>query len=247
MTWMTTLKKIQKMKIVTDEINHSYYAPIKCWTLWQSGNAENGYMEAYDFNRHYQPINAHPVSQREAEELIDALSPHMHAGDEAAFSGLLPENLLYIGSNDETLIWYTPPQRRMLHFSFGIKSGTAAMPALLWSANRKSLYIYALQSARTRPSLQTPLYHAPFMNVYSNGAVCMGDVHIHIPQRCTIADFTKRWEHYFFESNFTHMLTTSIYKEKALTELWNGLMDTKTPFPTKKLVANNQTLKTILP
>ena len=48
------------------------------------------------------------------------------------------------------------------------------MPFLLWNYKNENLQIFALKRKPTKDT--DDLYNAPFMNVSSNGLVCMGNV-----------------------------------------------------------------------
>ena len=60
-----------------------------------------------------------------------------------------------------------------------IPNGKAYVPPMLWYASKYSLAVFALATDR-RPKENTPLYYAPFLNIYEDGKVCMGTVSIDI-------------------------------------------------------------------
>ena len=76
---------------------------------------------------------------------------------------------------------------------------------MLWLANKRSLKIFALPNNR-RPTEKTELFYAPFFNVYEDGNVCMGTVDVNIQNSTSLEEFTKKWEDYFFNSYFSHLM-----------------------------------------
>lgn len=89
--------------------------------------------------------------------------------------------------------------------SLGIQSGKVQVPPMLWFADKENLFVFALATDR-RPTEKTPLYYAPFFNVYEDGAVCMGTVSIDIKNSVSVEEFIQVWEDYFFNSYFSHLL-----------------------------------------
>jgi PRTRC genetic system protein B len=115
---------------------------------------------------------------------------------------LLDTRLLAVGSNEAA--WWSPASRRTLFFS--PESGMVkhsgeevAMPALLFHVRKGQLRIRAI-ACRGRPRPGTPLYVAPFWNIYPGGALCAGTMPIPTgePAQCIDA-----WETAFWDSAFT--------------------------------------------
>ena len=67
----------------------------------------------------------------------------------------------------------------------------------------------------TRPSMDTPLFLAPYYNLYTHGAMCAGNVAL--PKTLTERDITN-WETYFYDTEFTH----SNYHGAAVTQRAGG-------------------------
>jgi len=237
------------MKNIT-KLFEQVYEPKKILVVYEDNSEENDYLiEAFDVDGKGCPINAHPLSIQEAADLAMSLN----AANELNNSflkpkGLLPENLLYI--NPDTLgyvVWYSQPRLENLLFidDLEIPNGKAAIPGLIWKANKTSLSLFAYQE-KTKPTLNTPLFHAPFFNVYENGKVCMGTVNIQISAGCHLEEFTKMWERYFFGSYFSHLLMGSSPVKGNIIQLWQGLVNTGKTFPKNMLLKTKQTLKNIL-
>ena len=162
-------------------------------------------------------------------------------------NGILPTNILHISPSEKgTVLWYTKAQQRQLYFvdSLGIPNGMAQVPPMLWLASKSSLTVFALANNR-RPTEKTPLHYAPFFNIYEKGNVCMGTVSIDIKNSASVEEFIQAWEHYFFNSYFSHSLCENLTK-KNIVNLWKDLISTDKPFPKEVLKKNNKTLKNLL-
>lgn len=215
-------------------------------------HAEKGYSDSYveyfDMDENGSPINAHPLTTREAQRLSKTLNvQNKKDRDFLKPNGIISQNILFIDSSENgKVIWFTPSQERELFFteSLGIPNGTANVPPLLWCANKQNLKIFAL-STNERPIENTSLFNAPFFNVSENGNVCMGTVNIKIKNSASLEEFTENWEHYFFHSYFSHLNNQNTIKGNCI-NLWKHLIQTKELFPTDKLIENNSTLKSIL-
>jgi hypothetical protein len=73
----------------------------------------------------------------------------------------------------------------------------------------------------------------------------MGTVSIDIKNSASVEEFTRAWEHYFFNSYFSHSLCENLTK-KNIVNLWKDLISTDKPFPKEALKKNNKTLKSLL-
>ena len=207
------------------------------------------YVEHFDVDSNGNPINTHPLTVKEANVLAKSL--HTDVEKNIAFlkpKGILPTNILHINPSAEkgTVLWYTKAQQRQLYFvdSLGIPNGMAQVPPMLWFANKNSLSVFALANDR-RPTEKTPLHYAPFFNIYEKSNVCMGTVSIDIKNSASVEEFIQAWEHYFFNSYFSHSLCEDLTKT-TIVNLWKDLINTDKPFPKEVLKKNNKTLKNLL-
>ena len=207
------------------------------------------YVEHFDMDRNGNPINAHPLTVNEAKELAKSL--HTEEEKDKTFlqsKGILSTNILnIIPSQNGSVLWYTQSQERQMYFvkKLEIPNGKAKIPAMLWFANKERLSVFALTSDK-RPTEKTPLYYAPFFNVYEDGSVCMGTVNIHIKNSASVEEFTKSWEDYFFNSYFSHLLDNYNPINENCVNLWKKLIKTGETFPVGVLKKNNKTLKNVL-
>lgn len=237
------------MKDITASFG-TVYNPVKALVVYQKNSSDKSiYVESYDMDKNGYPINAHPLSLKESTQLANALDTCEELKRNFLKPlGLLPKKVLYINpDHDGYALWYTPAQRVDLFFvdSLGITNGKASLPRLLWKASKSTLWIYALDET-TDISEATPLYHAPFFNLYPDGRVCMGTVSVNIKPDCLLEEFIALWEQYFFNSYFSHLITEKSPVKTNIIQLWQNLVNTRKKFPIKVLVKNGLTLKKLL-
>lgn len=237
------------MKDITDKFGTLYY-PKSALVFYETTGTETTdmYVEHFDMDSNGTPINAHPLTVKEAEILAKALQTDEERS--RAFlkpKGILPTNILHINPSEKgTVLWYTKAQQRQLYFvnGLGIPNGTAQVPPMLWVADKSSLAVFALATNR-RPTEKTPLHYAPFFNIYEKGNVCMGTVSIDIKNSASVEEFIQAWEDYFFNSYFSHSLCADLTRANII-NLWKDIINTDKPFPIEALKKNNKTLKHLL-
>lgn len=225
------------------------YHPKSALVFYETAGTEiDMYVEHFDMDSNGTPINAHPLTVKEANILAKALQTDEEKS--TAFlkpKGILPTNILHINPSEKgTVLWYTKAQQRQLYFvnGLGVPNGKAQVPPMLWFANKNSLSVFALANDR-RPTEKTLLHYAPFFNIYEKGNVCMGTVSIDIKNSASVEEFIQAWEHYFFNSYFSHSLFENVTRKNIVT-LWKDLINTDKPFPKEVLKKNNKTLKNLL-
>ena len=207
------------------------------------------YVESFDMDKNGCLINAHPLSIREASQLAKSLK--IESNDQKPFlksNGIIGSHILQVDPQyDGTVIWYSKAQLRDLFFieKLGIPNAKAYVPPMLWVANRNSVSVYALKTSN-RPTEKTSLYHAPFFNVNSGGAVCMGTVDVRIKKTASLEEFTTAWENYFFNSYFSHLMAGHNPIKGNLVSLWKKIIKTEQAFPIDTLTKTNRTIKNIL-
>jgi PRTRC genetic system protein B len=240
------------MKNVNDitENFETLYFPKSALVFYETkGTNTDMYVEHFDMDRNGNPINAHPLTVKEANVLAKLLQTDEEKNK--AFlkpKGILPTNILHINPSEKgTVLWYSKAQQRQLYFvnGLGIPNGKAKVPPMVWFANKNSLSVFALASDR-RPTEKTPLHYAPFFNVYKNGNVCMGTVNIDIQNSASVERFIQAWESYFFNSYFSHLLGNYNPIKGNCVNLWKDLIGTDKIFPKEELKPNNKTLKNLL-
>jgi PRTRC genetic system protein B len=227
------------------------YHPKSALVFYESkGLDKDMYVEHFDMDKNGTPINAHPLTEREAGVLAKALTTEKQK--QSAFLkpvGILPTNILHINPcrDKGAVIWYTKSQKRPLYFieGLGIPSGQGFVPPMVWQASKNSLRVFAVLS-NSRPTEKTPLYYAPFFNIYEDGRVCMGSVSINIKNSASVEEFTWAWEDYFFNSYFSHLMGENSPVKGNCVSLWKDLTATGRPFPITVLKKNNKILKNLL-
>lgn len=240
---------MKKSKDISTGFGTLYYPKSALVFYETDGLQRDSYVEHFDMDSNGSPINAHPLTVREADMLAKSLQTEEERSK--AFlkpKGILSINILHINPSSDkgTVLWYTKVQQRQMYFvdDLGIPNGKAQVPAMLWLASKTSLTVFALANNR-RPTEKTPLHYAPFFNIYEKGTVCMGTVSIEIKNSASVEEFIKAWEHYFFNSYFSHSLAEDLTR-KNIVSLWKELINTGKPFPIEALKKNNRTLKNIL-
>lgn len=229
------------------------YVPEHALLIYKSDDGSHSgsdvYVEAYDFNKKGQPVNAHPLSLKESRALATALD----TSEELSRSylkakALLPKEVLYINPEKEGyVIWHTPSRKISILFAdcLEIPNGQAYVPALLWKASKERLHIYALKAVNDLTE-EAPLFHAPFFNIYENGNVCMGTVDINISNESFLEDFIGQWQEYFFNSYFSHLIQDFNPLTCGITELWRSLVNTNKKFPVSKMKRSDLTIKDLI-
>ena len=239
------------MKDITQDFGTLYH-PTSALVIYQTDERnKDTYVEHFDMDKNGNPINAHPLTEREAKILAKTLTtkePKEKNTDFLKPKSILPTNILQINpSENGSVMWFTKAMKRQLYFieNLEIPNGTAEVPAMLWYANKRSLTVFVLASNR-RPTERTKLYYAPFFNIYENGKVCMGTVDVNIQKSTSVEEFTKKWEDYFFNSYFSHLMNEHNPINGNCVSLWKSFINTEKSFPKEVLKATNKTLKNLL-
>ena len=239
------------MKDITQDFGTLYH-PTTALVFYQNDERnKDTYVEYFDMDKNGNPINAHPLTEREAKELIKALTINTQKEKNQDFlkpKGILPTHILHINpSENGSVLWFTKSMKRQLFFTenLGISNGIAEVPAMLWLANKRSLKIFALANIR-RPTEKTELFYAPFFNVYENGNVCMGTVDVNIQNSNSLEEFTEKWENYFFNSYFSHLMNEHNPINGNCVNLWKSLINKEKQFPKEALKKANRTLQNLL-
>jgi PRTRC genetic system protein B len=237
------------MENITDIFNETY-APVKALVIHQSQqNAECVYVEAYDISSNGKPVNAHPLSVKETIALAESLNTSSELkNDYLKSKGLLPDKVLYIHPSTRGFaIWHTPVQEVGLLFkeSLQITCGKAFVPPLLWKADKNNLYLYAVKT-QGRPSVKTPLFRAPFFNLYEDDRVCMGTVDMGMDKITCLEDFMTAWERCYWNSYFSHLIGEISPVGGNIVQLWQQQVNTQRKFPQDVLKAKDKTIKDLI-
>ena len=239
------------MKDITQDFGKLYH-PTSALVFFQTNERiKETYVEYFDMDKNGNPINAHPLTEKEAKTLVKALNTKTQKEKSKDFlkpKGILPTNILQINpSENGSVLWFTKSMKKQLYFTenLEIPNGMAEVPAMLWFANKRSLKIFALANSR-RPTEKTELFYAPFFNVYEDGNVCMGTVDVNFQNSTSLEEFTEKWENYFFNSYFSHLMNEHNPIKGNCVSLWKSLINTEKQFPKEALKQANRTLKNLL-
>lgn len=124
-----------------------------------------------------------------------------------------PANILASGRS--ALVWWRPAGPAKLYFKLpsgedeprytALNGRDISLPALVFRGSAHGLMVWALAENK-RPSPETRLMAAPFMNLINGGPqVCLGSARSADLRNATArASAPAEWERIFFESNFTH-------------------------------------------
>lgn len=237
------------MKDITQNFGTLFY-PISAMVVYQSKEKDNAtYIEHFDMDKNGNPVNAHPLTVREAKTLVRALNTDTTENKTLLnCKGILPTNILRVDQRENgSVVWFTKTRKVKMHFvdKLEIPSGIAEIPALLWYASKNILRVFALTSNR-RPNEKTLLFHAPFFNMYKDSHVCMGTVNVNIKKTISVEEFIQIWEDSFFNSYFSHLINEHNPIDGNCVSLWKELVGTNKAFPKVVLKNTGQTLKDLL-
>lgn len=183
-----------------------------------------------------------PFQREDLQEL--ALSLRKEQLSTLKLKGMLPSNVLYFqpGIGGNKFMWYVEPQQFYLTFTpeLKIRSGNYRFPGMVMGVIDDELYIYAIKG-KDKPTEKTELYHAPFMNVYDDGTVCMGTI-TETRKKAYLHEEMDRWQRRFFGGRFTSAHAADEadrFKEYDLKKLYKEVFNA-TKFPEKALVPHKE-------
>jgi PRTRC genetic system protein B len=128
--------------------------------------------------------------------------------DRGGFDGFIEPRMLYIGPRvavwwrapAPARVWFEcPPQKKPVN-DIGTRNAVVPHPGLVFAIADGEWYVAAVKG-RDRPQPDTPLFVAPYFNVWTGGHICEGNVER--PARVT-PETISHFERAFFESKFTH-------------------------------------------
>ena len=186
------------------------------------------------------------MTPRAVNQLSRALSKSI------AHGGFLPETVLYM--DGDLLLWWLPPGKRHIVFraaELKERWGTtergevAPHPGLVFAASSSIWKVWAVRGGK-RPTLQTPLFHAPYFNVWDGGDICRGNVQV--PEGTT-SEKIDAWNTAFLGSVFTHPNGKGklVRYRGGAYPFWRDMLDGKfKKFPERVLIDGETTLGQLL-
>jgi PRTRC genetic system protein B len=162
------------------------------------------------------------------------------AARRTSYRGFIHERAVYLAPN--MLAWWLPACTRRVWFQsdteLGQRSGECNHPPLLFIVKKDVWSVFALR-VNERPKSGTKLYVAPYMNVWQNGRICVGNVDV--PDSIS-GDTLGAYEDAFFRSRFTHTNHDKvIHRRGGAVRLWLDLLD-GAEFPLDRLIDAKLTL-----
>src|SRR5262245_22119634 len=178
------------------------------------------------------------VSIGAVEELVKALAS---TNQDKAERVIMSPNILSISLTH--VLWWKPSHVSQIFFSghktlSRLSGKFVTHPNLLFLATPQDLSVFALAQER-RPMLDTPLFQAPYLNVWENGRICRGTgKYPSIFGPGTIDVFERA----FFDTNFTHSNREHLCNHpRGVTEFWRDLVGKrKKKVPVRWLLATNK-------
>lgn len=185
-----------------------------------------------------------PISIHDLIEELDSIK-QMDSSASLDDAGFVPKGVFYM--TQSWIGWEVPARPALLR----IKRSEimVPMPRLLMFSNGADFRVCAVRH-RAKLEPKTPVFHAPLLNVYSDGRVCWGSVQT--PKTSSVHQIDqKAWESALFDSigthiNHPHTLTlTGDGRDEVNTAQYEHFMVKLTrekQFPNKNLAAMNMTL-----
>ncbi len=148
-------------------------------------------------------------------------------------------------------LWWLPPAPRQVWFNtqeggIGKRNGVTPQPGLVFMVSEKGWQVFAVKG-KERPTSDTMLYRAPYLNVWESSLICTGSANL---PKGKAANMPEAWEAPFFESEFTHTNyhgTKAVAYKGGIYALWKDLLDGKhKKFPERTLIQFGCTLQGLL-
>lgn len=194
-----------------------------------------------DARPNFQIAAGQPATREGVVDLFEKLAKQMTLNVD-----FLSEGVLSISADH--MVWWMPPCARNVFFNtkeLGKRAAKVPHPGLVFAVVKGNWFVFALESAK-RPQLDTPLYHAPYFNVYDDGGICAGSA---AKPKGIAAGAIPQWEAAFFDSEFTH-INGSIKKARhprGEYAMWKELLDGKYPtFPVEYLAPQTTTIADLM-
>lgn len=220
-------------ELITNDIASEYkYTAKSALIVYQrGGNYYHGQKECY-ISKHEirdgKVCEGYPVNRKDIYKLCKLVMPEIDIAVKYIPEELISYNPLH---KYGVMVWWMSAGIRHMHFAVpGMKDGPVPVPPTLFAVSRGKLYVWAIKRNK-RPTLDTPLYHPPYFNIFNDGT-CMGN--IVVPKKVDPMEI-KKWEKLFFESRFTGDGEAKL-RGISGTKLWRSLVEKKEKkFPTKHL------------
>lgn len=210
---------------------YDLYYPKKVLVVYQKDTKNNSYIEISDLYKN-QPTGFRPLMLSELKNIVSNIDAVENGA--IACKGIFPSNILFtdILNGNFRIIWYKKAEIKQLKFEVkGISNVTIKVPPMIYDVTRNSIKVHCFTGSK--PTLNTKIYKAPYMNLSIDGKVCTGNVDIKIPFHTDYNEIMQLWERYFWDSYFTSS------GDDCTLQLWEKLSKEKAKeFPLNKLQIN---------
>ncbi len=197
---------------------HSYkqksFVPTHLITIYCRDGSDHAekYLEITEVIKNTKPTKQNPKpfilgnsSPADAEFLRDLVSTIKAENFEALqFKGIIPSNVLYFKSIDESpiLLWYRESETRRLVFSdeLGMESGEYIMPKILFSVKHGELSVFRIDEDTFNDT--TILNLVPLPNIHDDSTVCLGNGSKKQKKSKCLEDVIANYEELFYNTRF---------------------------------------------
>lgn len=236
-----------------DSYKRKNYVPTHIMTLYTENNRAFGdkYLEISEIipnpkkaekSKPYIIINTTPADGMFLRDLVSSIKADNF--DALQFKSIIPSNVLYFKSVDETpsIVWHRESETRMLHFKedMGIKSGNYIMPKVIFMLHDNDLSVFRITDEMI--SEKTALYFLPLPNIHDDSTVCLGGAKRNRQSKC-LEDVIQKYEELFYHTRFNVFHNDEYFpKETNISELTMNLDIRQWPIK----LSETKTLKALL-
>ena len=222
-------------------ITMSNYIPYLDLLFYKNQNDET-YVEYADIDELV--IGTHkPLSHIDFAKLVETIKVS-HNKSINGFKGLIPDNVIFYRNDtvEPYLAWTVKGRYRDIDFKG--KKGKIMFPHLLFIEKYNTFKVFAVKTLNIKED--TPLYRAPFPNMYENNTMCWGTMR---KQKFMVGDYAKlmvNLESAFFDSRFTGDLMNNSRSSVKYLKYLKGSIDKQQSFDKNILVDTRYKANVIL-
>jgi PRTRC genetic system protein B len=159
---------------------------------------------------------------------------------------ILPDHVLYYSNNplSHKVIWFAKPGKYTLYFggqNINKCEVEISLPQLIFMYEDKKLHVFATKE-KIRPSENTKLFTLPFLNMYKDNSICLGNT---LKQGLSLLESIICLEEIFYKARFCEDHLSSDTNKRGLIPFWKTIIKSKV-FPMDRLIPKKETLKELL-
>lgn len=230
-------------------LNKNDYFPTMAMIVYENRDTDY-YVETREFIKNdfkeYRMGPGQPATKKSLAGLARLASKKKDTSLES--DGVISARLLFIKVNDSELsaMWFIPAGSHKIHFAKNaeIKTGSYHLPNLIMGFKNQKISVFAVKDSYDKiiENGDSNLFRAPFLNIYINGDVCMGNNTVK-ERHNDINDLINDVQHKFFGSKFTHVIEKESIKG-GIIEYFNKV-DSKTKFDNELLLPIKKRLSSV--